>query len=229
LGFPQTLDGAVIIDGFPGAGLAGTISAACLVGSLKLPLVAEMQSPHFPALATVLNRRAQVPARVYADEKHKLVIFLGDFAPGQAASYELASAMVEWSRLKGCEYIVTSYSIPVGLQEADYGVSAVVNNDFAEGKAAKAGIPLAGMTAVGGTAGRLLLLGREAEIPVVALLIKAHRDMEDYEAGLKLAEAMMKLAPSAQCDLTSLRGEAQRTEDMLRSLQAHTPAPDVYQ
>jgi predicted ATP-grasp superfamily ATP-dependent carboligase len=158
-----------------------------------------------------------------------LTIFLGDFTPGQAASYEIAGAMIEWAKRKECEYIVTAYSMPIGLGEAEHDVTAVVNGSNAEGKAEKAGLPFASLAAVGGTAGRLLLLGREAEIPVVALLIRAHKDLEDYEAGLKLAETVMRLVPSAQCDLTVLRDEARRTEEGLRNIQAHSPAPDVYQ
>ncbi len=221
------LSGGVVIEGFPGAGLAGTISSTCLVSSLKLPLIAELRSPHFPALATVLDKRAQAPARAYADEKLKVAIFLGDFVPGQVASYELASAIVDWTKRKECALIMTSYSVPVGGEVIEHELTAVVNGSEAEERVKKVGIPLADLTAVGGTAGRLLLQGREVGIPVIALLVKAHKDLQDFEAGLKLAEALMQIVPGAQCDLSALRVEAQRTEEALRKIQAHA-APDVY-
>ncbi len=224
---PLKLAGGVVIEGFPGAGLAGTISSACLVSSLKLPLVAELRSPHFPALATVLNKRAQATARAYADEKLQMAIFLGDFVPGQIASYELASAIVDWTKRKACALIVTSYSVPVGGEMIEHELTAVVNGSEAEEKVKKVGIPLADLTAVGGTAGRLLIQGREAGLPVIALLVKAHKDLQDFEAGIKLAEAMMQIVPRAQCDLGALRVEAQKTEGALRKIQAHA-APDVY-
>ncbi len=225
---PEKLEGGAVIEGFPGAGLAGTISSTCLMSSLRLQFVGELRSPHFPALATVQGKRAQAPARVYADEKLKLTIFLGDFAPTQFATYEIASAIVDWAKRKGCAFIVTSYSVPVGGEVVEHELTAVVNNEQAEDMVKKAGIPLADLVAVGGTAGRLLLQGREAEIPVIALLVKAHKELQDYEAGLKLAEALMKIVPGAQCDLDMLRGEAQRTEGALRKIQAHATPPDVY-
>ncbi len=224
---PVKLTGGVVIEGFPSAGLAGTISSACLVGSLRLPLIAELRSPHFPALATVLGKRVQAPARAYADEKLKVAIFLGDFVPGQTASYELASAIVDWTKRKECALIVTSYSVPVGEEVTEHELTAVVNGSEAEEKVKNVGIPLEELTAVGGTAGRLLLQGRDAGIPVIALLVKAHKDLQDFEAGLKLAEALMRIVPGAQCDLSALRGEAQRTEGALRKIQAHA-VPDVY-
>jgi predicted ATP-grasp superfamily ATP-dependent carboligase len=173
--------------------------------------------------------RAQAPARVYADGKRKLTIFLGDFTPGQTASYEVASAIVDWAKRKDCAFIVTSYSIPISGEMTEHDLAAVVNDSKAEERVKKANIPLADLTAVGGTAGRLLLQGREAETPVIALLIKAHKELEDYEAGLKLAEALMKIIPAAQCDLSAIRGEARRTEDALRNIQTHAKPPDVYQ
>jgi uncharacterized protein len=225
---PEKLIGGAVIEGFPGAGLAGTISSTCLISSLQLPLVGELRSPHFPALATVSDKRAQAPARVYADEKLKLTIFLGDFVPAQFATYEMASAIVDWAKRKECSFIVTSYSVPVGVEVAEHELTAVVNNAPAEDIIKRAGIPLADLVAVGGTAGRLLLQGREAGIPVIALLVKAHKELQDYEAGMKLAEALMKLVPGAQCDLNALRAEAQRTEGALRKIQAHATPPDVY-
>jgi uncharacterized protein len=225
---PEKLVGGAVIEGFPGAGLAGTISSTCLVSSLRLPLAGELRSPQFPALATVLDRRAQAPARVYADRKLNLTIFLGDFVPGQSATYQIASAIVDWAKRKECSFIVTSYSIPVSAEVVEHDLTTVVSDESAEDMVERAGIPLADLVAVGGTAGRLLLQGREAGIPVIALLVKAHKELQDYEAGMKLAEALMKIIPGAQCDLEALRGEAQRTEGALRKIQAHARPPDVY-
>jgi uncharacterized protein len=228
LNAPERLEGGAIVDGFPGTGLASTISSACLISSMKLPLVAELRSPHFPALATVLNQRAQAPARAYADAKRKLTIFLGDFVPGQSASFDMASAIVDWAKRKQCAFIVTSYSIPIAEEGAEHDLTTVVNDDQAAERVKNAGIPLADLTAVGGTAGRLLLQGREGGIPVIALLVRAHKDLQDFEAGLKLAETLMKIIPGAECDLSSLREEAQKTEDALRKIQLHAAAPDIY-
>lgn len=95
-GEPDKLRGGVVIEGFPESGLAGTIAASCLVSSLKLTLVGELCSDYFPPLATVMNGKLQAPARIYADAKQNIAIFMGDFSPGQRASYQIAKEIVAW-------------------------------------------------------------------------------------------------------------------------------------
>lgn len=107
-------------------------------------------------------------------------------------------------------------------------VSAVVNGPESEEIARKAALTLAELAAVGGVAGRLLLEGREAGMPVVALLTKTHKGVQDYESGLKLAEAIMKMVPNAYCDLGAIREEAERTEEAFRSVWRPAAPPGVY-
>jgi predicted ATP-grasp superfamily ATP-dependent carboligase len=225
---PPKLPGGVIIEGFPGSGLASTIAASCLVSSLKLSPGGELLSDHFPPLVTVLEGRIQAPARVYADAKQNLAIFLGDFSPGPRASIELARAIVEFARERGAAFVLTSFSTPMEEGTDEHVVSAVVNGQKGEEIARAASIPLAKLAAVGGVAGRLLLEGRDAGVPVVALLIKTHKGIEDFESGLKLAEAIMRVVPNARCDLDAIRGEAEKTEGNLRRVWRQTAPAGVY-
>lgn len=225
---PEKLSGGVVIEGFPGSGLAGTIASSCLVSSLKLSLVGELASDHFPPLATVLEGRLQAPARIYADAKRKIAIFIGDFSPGQRASYAIARSIIDWATRKEAAFVLTSFSTPMETDTEEHVVSAVVNDRKAEDVVSKASIPLARLTAVGGVAGRLLLEGREGGMSVVALLIKTHKGMEDFESGLKLAEAIMRIVPNARCDLGAIRSEAERTEGNLRRVWKQTVPAGVY-
>jgi uncharacterized protein len=225
---PERLPGGVVIEGFPAVGLSSAIASSCLVSSLKLPLVGELASDHFPALATVLDGRLQAPARIYADSKLNLAVFLGDFTPGQRASHAMARTIIEWAVKKECALVVTSFSTLMEKGIDEHIVSAVVNTPKAQEAAARASIPLAKLTAVGGVAGGLLLGGRGVGMPVIALLAKAHKGVEDFESGLKLTEAIMKIVPSARCDLEAIKGEAERTEESLRRIWKQTAPTGVY-
>ena len=227
-GAPAKLPDGVVIEGFPESGLAGTIASTCLVSSLTLSAVGELSSEYFPSLATVLEGKLQAPARIYADSGLNLAIFMGDFTPGQRASNLIAREIVRWAKEKGCSLILTSFSTPMEGGTDEHVVSAAVNGREAAEIASKAALPLAQLAAVGGVAGRLLLVGRDAGIPVVALLVKTHRKIQDFESGLKLAESIMRIVPSAKCDLRGVRAEAERTEESLRRVWRQTAPPGVY-
>jgi predicted ATP-grasp superfamily ATP-dependent carboligase len=227
-GLPEKLTGGVVIDGFPVSGLAGTIASTCLISSLKLALSGELASNHFPPLATVLDGRLQAPARIYADATQKIAIFIGDFPPGPRASVALARTIIEWAKHKECAFVLTSFSTTMEEGVEEHEVSAVVNGDKARELAEGASIPLARLAAVGGVAGRLLLEGRDEGVPVIALLIKSHKGIQDFESGLRLTEAVMKLVPNARCDLDAIREEAQRTEGNLRRVWKQTAPAGVY-
>ena len=217
-----------MIEGFPESGLAGTIASTCLVSSLKLSLVGELTSDYFPPLATVLEGRLQAPARIFADVKKSMAIFMGDFSPGPRASHTLARTIVDWALKKEAAFMLTSFSTPMQEGADEHEVSAVVNGADAEKMVERSGVPLAKLTAVGGVAGALLLEGRDAGIPVVALLVKAHKGIKDYESGLKLAEAIMRIVPDARCDLEAIKEEAERTEESLRKVWRQTAPAGVY-
>ncbi len=110
----------------------------------------------------------------------------------------------------------------------EHAVTAVGSDSRAKEIAQSAGIPLAELAAVGGVAGQLLLEGRQAGIPVVALLVKTHKGLQDFESGLKLVQSIMRIVPNAKCDLNAIRAEAERTEGNLRRIMSHMQAPDVY-
>lgn len=225
---PKELSGGVVIEGFPESGLAGTIASTCLVSSLKLPAVEELSSDYFPPLATVLDGKLQAPARVYADPKQNIAIFMGDFSPGPRASNLIAKEIIRWAKRKGASFVLTSFSTPMETGSDEHVVSAVVNGEQAAEIASKASVPLAKLAAVGGVAGRLLLEGRDNGVPVVALLIKIHKGIQDYESGLKLAEVIMRMVPNAYCDLEGIRAEAEKTERNLRQVWRQTAPAGIY-
>lgn len=227
-GEPGKMPGGVVIEGFPESGLAGTIASSCLIASLKLSLVSEISSDYFPPLATVLDGKVQAPARIYADPKSNIAVFLGDFSPGLRASHIIARTIIDWAKQRECGFVLTSFSSPMEKGSDEHEVSAVTNGPKAEEIATEAGIPLANLTAIGGVAGILLVEGRELGVPVVSLLVKTHKGLQDFESGLKLAEIIMKLVPNAACDLTAIRKEAEQTEERLRRIRNQTAPPDVY-
>ena len=65
----KDLKGATVIDGFPGVGLVGTITANHLINSQGLEQIGVIESPHFPAVSVVKDGVPHNPVRLYAGEQ----------------------------------------------------------------------------------------------------------------------------------------------------------------
>jgi predicted ATP-grasp superfamily ATP-dependent carboligase len=192
-------------------------------------LAGELRSDLFPPLATAFGGKLEAPARIFVDEERNFAIFLGNFTPDSQSAHRIARAMIRWAKDKECALIVTSVGVPLaGEEETEHEITGVANGAPAEGRLREAGIHSPDQAVVSGIAASLLLEGLDAGIPVVALLIRTHEGMQDFEAGLRLAEALSKIVPEAQCQTEGLCEEAQRTEEALRRLKERTNLPGVY-
>ena len=65
----EKLKGAVLIDGFPGVGLVGTIVANFLINSLKLEQIGIIDSQKFPPISVVKDGMPHNPMRLYSGEQ----------------------------------------------------------------------------------------------------------------------------------------------------------------
>jgi predicted ATP-grasp superfamily ATP-dependent carboligase len=200
-----------------------------LVESLKLVLAGELRSDLFPALATVYAGQPRGPVRIYADTNRRIAVFRGDFPPENESTHKIARAMVSWAKQKECSLIVTSSGLfPVEGQEGgDDQVLAAANDAKAKEKLRTSGIAPLDQAVVTGLAGSLLLEGGEAGISVIAFLVQAHEGSPDYEAGLKLAEALANVVPEAECEMMGIKAQAERSEKALRDLRARL-IPEIY-
>ena len=65
-----------MLDGFPSRrGLVNAIASECLIRSIDTDLIAVVDSPEFPPVSIIENYIPQYPARIYVNEKLKVVFF----------------------------------------------------------------------------------------------------------------------------------------------------------
>ncbi len=65
----------IIIEGFPGFGLVGTIATEFLIDHLKTRLVGEFSFPELPATTAIHNGEVVKPMAIHYSEKHNILIF----------------------------------------------------------------------------------------------------------------------------------------------------------
>ena len=65
----HNLKNPVLIDGFPGVGLVGTIVANFLINTLKLEQIGVIDSYKFPPISVVKDGEPHNPMRLYSGEQ----------------------------------------------------------------------------------------------------------------------------------------------------------------
>ena len=65
----HNLKDAVLIDGFPGVGLVGTIVANFLINTLKLEQIGVIDSHKFPAISVIKDGLPHNPMRLYSGQQ----------------------------------------------------------------------------------------------------------------------------------------------------------------
>jgi len=217
---PVDLKGCTVIDGFPSLGLANAIAAECIIESLKLDLVAVLDSDEFPSLSTIYRSTPYFPARIYANEELKLAIFISELTLKESVLKLVGRTILNWAQAHKCSLLLSAAGIPVeDSEKADIDLIAVGSTPNALKKIQSVGIRTLDHGAVTGIPSLLLNEGRLANLDVIVFLVQVLKDAPDFRAAAIVSEAMGKFAPSCQCDVASLVIEAEKVEKRMKKIQ----------
>jgi uncharacterized protein len=198
------LTGGVVIDGFPNVGLIGSIIANFLIEEMELDQVAAIDSPDFPPVSMIYANKPKFPARMYASDKHKMVVVLSEFTPSPEMARPIAKALLAWANEQHCEYIISPGGIPVLDDTLDtkrkhtHKVFGVGSSTRARNHLGESNIPPLGSGMVTGVPGILLNEGRWANFPVIALLVEIQKAGIEADPCLEVLKIIKKLVP--KCD-----------------------------
>jgi len=213
------VEDATVVDGFPTIGLVSTIAANYLIGELKLDQISALDSPKFPSVSMIYASKPKFPARIYADEKTKVVVFLSEFTPPPFLARALAKIVLDWSIKHKCRRIIIPEGIPTEKPDTEeLDVYGVGSSDRARADMKKHHINQLETGIITGVAGVLLNEGRRANFDVISLLAEVKAGMPDARAAGKIIELIDKLIPSIKIDVKPLYKEAERIENYLRVL-----------
>lgn len=214
------LEGATVIDGFPSVGLVNTIAANYLVATLDLDQIAALDSDRFPAVSMIYANKPKFPARVYASEKLKTVVFLSEFRILPFLYRPLAKTLLNWAKEQKCSLIISPLGYPVELLsiEKDLDVMGVGSTEKARQKLISNDIKQLSIGIIPGISGLLLNEGRWANFDVISLVIPMQPDIPEVKAAVKAVEIIDKLIPEIRVDIVPLQKEAERIAERIKIL-----------
>jgi uncharacterized protein (TIGR00162 family) len=215
------LKNPILVEGFPGLGMVGSIATKYLVKQLKAQKLAVLHSPHFPYHVVVDKKGG---ARLLRGEfyywknetgENDFILLTGDSQSQTIeGQFEVANSILDFAEKKNVKTVITigGYRNEV---EGTPNVVAVSTNPVLLKKAlnAKAVSSEAG-TPIVGTAGLLLGLAKFRKMDAVCLLGETRGYLPDPKTAKTVIEVLQGLL-EVKVDLTGLDEEIERSKEIL--------------
>ena len=181
--FAKRLKNPLVILGFPGTGLVGSVAGAQLAESLAMPFGGYITSPEFAPLAAIHNYKPMPAARIHYSEKNNLVLVLSEMTIPVSSSLLVADKIFEFARSIGAREILSLGGISLKENKNEvYFISSDPNGtrDAINRKIAK---PIR-EGATTGVTGILLTKGAISRFKVTAILAEASEEYLDPGAAV---------------------------------------------
>jgi uncharacterized protein (TIGR00162 family) len=215
------LKNPILIEGFPGLGMVGSIATKYLVKQLKAQKLATLYSPHFPYHVLVDKKGG---ARLLRGEfyfwkneagENDCIFLTGDSqAQTIEGQFEVATSILDYAEKKKAKTIITlgGYRNEV---EGTPKVVAVSTNPVLFERALKArAISSEAGTPIVGTAGLLLGLAKFRKIDAVCFLGETRGYLPDPKTAKSVIEVLQGIL-NVNVDLKGLDEEIERSKEIL--------------
>jgi len=199
----------IIIEGFPGLGLIGTISTEYLIKHLNAKSIVYISSQNLSPMVAIHESKVVQPLEVYY-VKNKNLIILHALADIRGMEWEIAEALVQLYKMLKAKEVISLEGILGQNKEINgyYYSSDLKNKGIAKTKASelKEGV-IMGVTAA--------LLLKDKEMITTGLFVETHSKLPDSRAAAKIIE-MLDRYLSLGVDYKPLEKAAAEFEEKLQ-------------
>jgi uncharacterized protein len=211
------LNGFTLIEGFPGMGLVGTISAKYIVDRLKFEEIGHIDANIFIPIIRIHKGYPIFPSRIYASKKHKLVVIISEQIIPRFYTEKFAKDIVKWVKSKGIKKVISLAGIHTDNPQSDQ-VYGIVSNAQAKKELEKHNIELIDEGITTGITALILLELRKTNIPAFSILGNVNLQA-DYKAAATLIKTLNEIL-GLNIKVELLLKEARETEqELLKQLE----------
>lgn len=189
----------VVVEGLPGIGLVGKITAKHLAKELKATRIAEIYSPHFPHQVIMKkNGTIRMLRNVvfgYKKGKKEIIIIMGDVqAVSSEAQFEVTNKMLDYFESLNAKEIITLGGYGKGTHVEKSRVLGSVTHKKLITKYKKKGVIFGeSKGTIIGAAGMLLGVGKLRNFHGVCLMSETHGAYVDHNAAKELLRVLSKV------------------------------------
>ncbi|MCL7412309.1 MAG: PAC2 family protein [ANME-2 cluster archaeon] len=218
------LKGSTLINGFPSSSLMNSIVASYLVNAIDLDQICGLDADEFPPIAMIYDSKPKFPARIYANEEAKLVVFLSEFTPLPEMARDIARLMLSFAEKAGCSRILSPETQVI--ENDGFKLFGIGSTDASRDELLRLEIDQLVHSMIAGISGVLLNEGRLRNLNVIVPVAHRGPDTSDARTAAKVVEIIDRMIPTIKIDLKPLYEEAEGVEKYLKSLREQAAKPD---
>ena len=219
------LNDAIMIAGFPGPGLVGSMSVSYIIEQAKMHQIGYIDSDFIVPGVIYIGGKLRHPFRIYANDEGTACVLVCDAPVILSGIRSVLNAVVIWAKYNGVrEIMVLEGMATPGISEMGRKPWVLSNDGQSDDhgylsrikdKRAEASPP----AFISGVSGGLLAACLSNRIPCTALLIPSITGIPDPEGAAILIEKTNELANNPfRIDVRQLRSEAEALKRQLQEL-----------
>ncbi len=204
----------IIVEGFPGFGLVGTIASEFLIEHLETEQIGKIIFNDMPAMVAIHENKIVEPLGVFYNSEYNLVI-LHAITAATHYEWEMSNTIAKIVSDLNAKEIISLEGVGSGEDSEGNRVFYYANNEKNAKIFDKIGIPKLNEGIIIGVTGAILL--RMEKTPISCLFAETHSNLPDSKAAAKIVEALDKYL-GMDLDYKPLLEQAQKFEEKLKTI-----------
>ena len=203
----------IIIEGFPGFGLIGTITTEFLIDQLKAELIGTIKLEEIPAMIAIHEGKVVQPIGLFYDPKSNLLI-VHVITNVSGMEWELADAILQLAKQLDAKEVLSLEGVAAPTPSEVTKTFYYTNKKEAKKRFTDNNIEQLREGIIIGVTGALLLT---EDVPISAVFVETHSNLPDSKASAQIIEVLDKYL-SLNLSPKPLLEQAQRFEQKIKSL-----------
>jgi uncharacterized protein len=204
----------IIINGFPGFGLVGTIASEFLLDHLKCEQIGRITDHNMPAMIAVHEGKVVEPIGIFYNKKYNIVI-IHTVTGTQGLEWKITDAILDVAKQLSAKEIISLEGIGSMNVQGEPKPYCYSKNEKVLGKFKDSGCEKLKEGIIMGATGILLLSQEKALVSVI--FAETHSKLPDSKAAAKVIEVLDKYL-DLEVDYKPLLKQAEKFEDKLKGL-----------
>ncbi len=212
---PIKLKNPVLIEGFPGVGMIGTIAAMHLIKEWNMELVGYIDSEEFPPICTIHDEEPLPAARIYQSKRYNTLVLFSEFVIPTDAVNKVANEIILWGEDRKLSAIISLGG--VGLSTIKDDVFGIASTDGLKKELKDIGITVVKEGVTTGVTGLVLANAYIRKFPAAAILT-SNKNMNINLIGA--AKVLEKLSDLLNIPISTdkLQKEGEELENKLKKM-----------